>query len=356
MKLSRFTYNFHYAVNWRKPRLTLRIMQAYVDLLLRGRQPMRSIDVNIGLACNLRCTHCFAENLKFKGATVLTNEEWGDVFEQAIELGTISIAFTGGEPMISPRLFELIPLAQPDRMLVILATNATLLSPGLAARLKAAGVDLLQISVDSGIAEEHDRFRGKNGAFAATMRAIDIARAAGLKVAASPTVSHLNIDSPGFQRVIDWARREGILVNLSLAVPVGEWAGHDDCLLTPEDMERLNRLVRTTPHVRRDFETNYWTQGCGAATEKLYVSPFGDVLACPYMHISFGNVREARLADIRAKMLENPYLKDFHPRCLTAEDREFIDNYLPREFLQDRPLPRSETVFANLPQPRPAGH
>jgi MoaA/NifB/PqqE/SkfB family radical SAM enzyme len=355
MKLSRFTYNFHYAVNWKKPHLTFRILRAYADLLLRGRQPMRSIDVNIGLACNLRCTHCFAENLKIEGGTALDNEEWRDVFQQAIDLGTISVAFTGGEPMISPRLFELIPLAQPERMLVILATNATMLSPDLAARLKDAGVDLLQISIDSGIAEEHDRFRGKPGAFAATMRAIDIARAAKLKVAASPTVSHLNIDSPGFRRIIDWARRERILVNLSLAVPVGEWAGHDECLLTLEDMERINQLVRATPHVRRDFETNYWTQGCGAATEKLYVSPFGDVLACPYMHISFGNVREARLADIRARMLENPFLRDFHPRCLSAEDREFIDNYLPREFLQNRPLPRAEAVFANLSRARPPG-
>jgi MoaA/NifB/PqqE/SkfB family radical SAM enzyme len=355
MKLSRFAYNFHYAINWKKPRLTLRIMQAYANLL-RGRQPLRSIDVNIGLACNLRCTHCFAENLKFKGGTALTNEEWRDVFDQAIDLGTISVAFTGGEPMISPRLFELIPLAQPDRMLIILATNATLLSPELAGRLKDAGIDLLQISVDSGIAEEHDRFRAKDGAFAATMRAIDVARRAGLKVAASPTVSHLNIGSPGFQRIIDWARTERILVNLSLAVPVGEWAGQDDCLLTPEDMEQLNHLVRTTPHVRRDFETNYLRQGCGAATEKLYVSPFGDVLACPYMHISFGNVREGRLAEIREKMLRNPFLKGFHPRCLTAEDREFIDNYLPREFLQNRPLPRAEAVFANLPPSQPAGH
>lgn len=106
--------------------------------------------------------------------------------------------------------------------------------------------------------------------------------------------------------------------------------------------------------MRRDFETNYWTQGCGAATEKLYVSPFGDVLACPYMHISFGNVREASLAKIRERMLENPFLTGFHPRCLTAEDREFIDNYLPREFLQDRPLPRAETVFAGVARARPA--
>lgn len=354
MKLSRFSYNFSYSFNWRKPRLTVRIAKAYVQLLALRKQPMRSIDVNIGLACNLKCTHCFAENLKFKGGTPLTNEEWGDVFDQAIEMGTISIALTGGEPMISPRLFDLIALAHPDRVLIIIATNATLLTPDLAGRLKDAGADVLQISVDSGIPEEHDRFRGMDGAFAATMRAIDIARAAGLKVAASPTVSHLNLHSEGFRRIIDWAQKEKLLVNLSLAAPVGEWAGNHDCLLTPEDWQSLNQLVRNTAHVRRDFETNYLTQGCGAATEKLYFSPFGDVIPCPYMHISFGNVRETPLKEIREKMLANPFLSGFHPKCLTAEDRTFIDNYLPQEFLQNQPLPHAETVFGGLDNVQPS--
>ncbi len=87
------------------------------------------------------------------------------------------------------------------------------------------------------------------------------------------------------------------------------------------------------------------TQGCGAAIEKLYVTPFGDVIPCPYMHISFGNVREASLGAIREKMLANHYLKGFHAQCLTAEDEEFMDKHLPRQFLQGAPLPRAEDVF-----------
>jgi MoaA/NifB/PqqE/SkfB family radical SAM enzyme len=345
MKLSRFAYNFRYAVNWQKPRLTARIARAYLDLMTGRRQPLRYIDVNVGLACNLRCSHCFAENLKIKGGAELSNDEWKDVIDQCADLGTIAIGFTGGEPLVYPRLFDLIRLADPGRMLIIVCTNGTLMTPERARRLKGAGVDIVQMSVDSGEAGEHDAFRGMTGAFAKTMAAFRVARDAGLKVAAVPTVSHENIRTPGFRKIIEWARREDILVNLSMASPVGEWAGNTDCLLTDDDIAELQRLVASTPHVRRDFETNYWTEGCGAATEKLYVSPFGDVIPCPYMHISFGNVRDTPVAEIRAKMLANPYLAGFHPRCLTAEDRGFIDQYLPTQPLKNAPLPKADDVF-----------
>ncbi|MBI5247495.1 MAG: radical SAM protein [Elusimicrobia bacterium] len=346
MKVSRFVYNFRYAVNWRKPRLAARIARAYLDLLTGRRQPLRYIDVNVGLACNLRCSHCFAENLKFKGGSELSDQEWESVMGQCADLGAIAIGFTGGEPLAYPRLFDLIRLADPGRMLIIVCTNGTLMTPEMARRLKAAGVDIVQMSVDSGEAAEHDRFRGMPGAFDKTMTAFRIAQDAGLKVAAVPTVSHYNIHTPGFHKIIEWARQENILVNLSMASPIGEWAENMDCMLTAADLAELNHIVASTPHVRRDFETNYWQLGCGAATEKLYFTPFGDVIPCPYMHISFGNVREEPVAAIRAKMLANDYLAGFHPRCLTAEDHEFVENCLPKQYLQNTALPKAEEVFA----------
>ncbi len=345
MKLSRFVYNFRYSFSFHKPKLVWRITRAYLDLFSMRRHPLRYVDVNVGLACNLRCEHCFAENFQHREAAELTNEEWRSVVEQAMDLGAIALGFTGGEPLAYSRLLDLIRLSHPEEMLIVVCTNGTLLTPEKARELRAAGVDIVQMSLDSGESEEHDRFRGRPGAFEKTLEAFQVARAAGLKVAVVPTVSHQNLRTEGFRRLIEWAEREDILVNLSMAAPVGEWAGNRECVLTPEDFEVLDRLVGTKPHVRRDFETNYWTQGCGAAIEKLYVTPFGDVIPCPYMHISFGNVREASLGAIREKMLANHYLKGFHAQCLTAEDEEFMDKHLPRQFLQGAPLPRAEDVF-----------
>ncbi|MBI3553380.1 MAG: radical SAM protein [Elusimicrobia bacterium] len=345
MKLSRFYFNYRYGVHWEKPRLILRLLGAYAKLLLLRRVPMRYADINMGLACNLSCEHCFSENFKVEEGQELSDEEWSSVFRQLREMGTVALGFTGGEPLAYRRLFDLIRLAQPERMLIIVCTNGTLLTPEIARRLKKAGVDVLQISLDSGLAEEHDAFRRKTGAFTKTLGAFAAAREAGLMATVVPTVSHQNVRSPGLRALIVWARDNGVLVNLSMAAPVGEWAGNSDCLLTPGDLDELDRLTREHPHVRRDFETNYWTQGCGAAIEKLYITPFGDVLPCPYMHITFGNVRRESIDGIRRRMLANRFLKGYHPRCLTAENDEFIKNYLPKQYLKGQSLPTAEQVF-----------
>jgi MoaA/NifB/PqqE/SkfB family radical SAM enzyme len=345
MNFARLKYNFRYAVHWRKPKLTLRIIKNFIDHLVFRKQPLRYIDVNIGLACNLKCSYCFSENFKYKGAKELSVEEWKDTIEQCIDLGAMAIGFTGGEPLVYPKLFDIIKASHPEKMLIIICTNGLLLTPDQAKKLYDAGVDIVQMSMDSGSAEDHDAFAAQQGAFEKAKQAFDIGREAGLDVAAVPTVSHYNMRSEGFKKLVEWSQKENILVNLSMAAPVGGWAGNEECLLDKEDIEYLNHLVKTTPNIRRDFETNYYHMGCGASTEKLYFTPYGDVIPCPYMHIAFGNVRELSVKEIRDKMLDNKYLTGFHPICLVAEDREFIRKYLPQELLKDTPLPRSEDVF-----------
>ncbi len=34
--------------------------------------------------------------------------------------------------------------------------------------------------------------------------------------------------------------------------------------------------------------------GCPAGMEKIYITPYGDVIPCPFIHIGFGNILAAR--------------------------------------------------------------
>ncbi len=89
MKFARFKYNFRYGPQFRKPKLNFRIAKNFFDHLILRKQPLRYIDVNVGLFCNLKCQYCFSENLKHKGATSLSLEEMKDVIQQSIQLGVI---------------------------------------------------------------------------------------------------------------------------------------------------------------------------------------------------------------------------------------------------------------------------
>ena len=64
--------------------------------------------------------------------------------------------------------------------------------------------------------------------------------------------------------------------------------------------------------------------------EKIYITPYGDVLPCPFIHISFGNVKQENLKDIVRRMRMNPYLEGYPKICVAAEDREFHKNVLSK--------------------------
>lgn len=360
MKLTRFYYNFIYGFSSRKPKLLARIARSYLDILFGQRKPLRYLDLCVNLNCNLKCEHCFATAFKIPNDDVtssfnkiikplpLSVNEWHEVVCQGMDLGAISVGFTGGEPLMYPHLKEAIHAVLPEKMLILVNTNGTLLTRSKAKDLYKSGVDIIQISLDSGIMEEHDRFRNQTGAFQRAIEGMNNALAAGLKVTIVPTISHLNIRSDGIKKLISYAMQKGVLLNLSMAAPAGKWNSNSTCLLSSDDSEYLNHLVSYYPHVRRDFETNYWFYGCGAAKEKLYITPYGDVIPCPYMHISFGNVRTSPLAAIRSRMLTVNELREYHTKCLVSEDRDFIEKRMSR-IAQSQVIPVPwENIFSDM--------
>ena len=110
---------------------------------------------------------------------------------------------------------------------------------------------------------------------------------------------------------------------LALAAPAGRWQGQDALLLTPADIELIAQYTRRNPFVRTDLEGNYRHHGCGAMKEIVYITPYGDLLACPFLHIAFGHVPDEPVAAIRERALRLPWLARYWPRCLTGGDMAF---------------------------------
>lgn len=314
--------------------MILRLVLTYLGILFLGKRPLRYVDLAIGYACNLKCSHCFATALVKEGRRRILPAEYGRVVRQAMQLGAVNFSFQGGEPTLYPELIEFIRNSSPESNVISVTTNGTLLDEKEILELKRSGVDILTISLDSGIAEEHDRFRGVPGTFSRTLQCIRTARRHGLRVTLGCVVSHKNIRTKGLQDLIDLAHRLNVILFLAMAVPVGEWDQVDDIVLTPEDGELLRSLLKRYPLLRTDFDANFIRRGCGAVKEILYITPYGDVLACPFLHFSLGNVFEEELKSIRERAVRNPYLGVYYPRCLAAEDREFMEKqtkgfYLP---------------------------
>lgn len=321
---NKYLLNFRYAFRPRKPILVLRLVYTFLSIFFRKRRPLRYVDFAIGYACNLKCEHCFATALRNDTRRRLTPAEYRQIVMQAMALGAVNFSFQGGEPTIYPELVDYIRNSYPSRNLISVTTNGTLLEREQILELKRAGVDILTISLDSAVPEEHDRFRGVAGTFDKTMNTVKLALSHGLNVTLGTVVSHKNIKSQGIINLIELAHELNVIIFFALAAPLGEWADNDDIILTEDDREYMYALVRKYPLLRTDFEANFIHWGCGAVKEILYITPYGDVLPCPFLHFSLGNVMEEPLASIRDKALSNPCFGTYHHLCLAAEDKEFM--------------------------------
>lgn len=132
--------------------------------------------------CNLRCVYCMPEEGLpwLKREELLSYEEIADVVRIMAGMGLRRVRLTGGEPLVRqdlPRLAALIS-AVPGIEDLSLSTNAVLLAD-MARELRQAGVDRLNISLDSLDPERFDAIVRRPGSFQRVMAGLDAAEREG---------------------------------------------------------------------------------------------------------------------------------------------------------------------------------
>ena len=112
--------------------------------------------------CPLHCPYC-SNPVDIGGEryrTELETEHWTRVFHEARAMGVLQLALTGGEPMLRRDLDELVAAGREAGLYSTLVTAGTRFTRERAEQLKAAGLDHVQVSIQSPDAEENDRIGG----------------------------------------------------------------------------------------------------------------------------------------------------------------------------------------------------
>ena len=340
-----FILNLKYAFRPQKPLLALRLVLAVLKSKCFGRVSLRYVDFAIDYACNLRCEHCFATSLHRSKMATMVVDDYHRVANECMDQGAVNFSFQGGEPLLCPDLGKFIAACSPHKNLISVTTNGTLLTPEKILELKKYKVDILTVSLDSAIPEEHDQFRGKEGTFNTALNGIELALKAGLNVTIGTVVTHQNLHSEGINGLITLAKDLKVILYLILPVPAGKWTDQKEMLLSDEDLNYINDVTQGTPYVRTDLQANLGGYGCGAAKEILYLTPYGDVLACPFLHVTPGNIFSDTVANIRKKAMKNRFFSKYHPSCLVSSDKEFVDKYLSKTFAHEQLPAKWDDVF-----------
>ncbi|WP_099157895.1 GTP 3',8-cyclase MoaA [Virgibacillus ndiopensis] len=150
---------------------------------------LKDLRISVIDKCNFRCTYCmpkeiFGDDYAFlPESELLSFEEIIRLANSFAELGVEKIRITGGEPLLRKNLDQLIAeLNQiPGINDIALTTNGIFL-PRKAAKLKAAGLKRVNISLDAIEDEVFTKINGKGVVVLPVLKGIEAAQNAGLKV------------------------------------------------------------------------------------------------------------------------------------------------------------------------------
>ena len=152
---------------------------------------------NMTRRCNLKCVHCYAKSEDISYDNELNREQSLAMIDDLAEFGVPVLLFSGGEPLVHPRLIEYAQYAVNKGMRAVISTNGTLITKEKAKALKEIGLSYVGISLD-GLEETHDKFRGVKGSYKKAMKAIEYCQEAGIKVGLRFTINKRNVkDIPG---------------------------------------------------------------------------------------------------------------------------------------------------------------
>lgn len=174
--------------------------------------------ISITDRCNLRCCYCMPEGVQDVGMkNILTFEEIWEIVRTGVSLGITHIRITGGEPLVRKGCVDLIRGIReiPGVETITMTTNGVLLG-NYGKQLKEAGVDGVNISLDTLDPEEFYKITGKRE-LQEVLAGIRAAKTAGLPVKLN-AVNRKELDPIPLVR---YAQEENLPLRFIEMMPVG---------------------------------------------------------------------------------------------------------------------------------------
>ncbi len=311
------------------PPVNSKAYSRFIDEHLLGRINGPShAQIGVTNACPQRCDYCYN---RYKTGVPMDHETILRTVRELTRMGVFWLGLTGGEPLLNPRLVEIVEAAG-DGCAVKLFTTGCTLTPQRAADLKRAGLLYVSVSLDSPDEAEHDRIRRYPGAYRTALNAIEIFRnLGGVHVSVSTVLDKAMLREDRVEELLAFLAGLGIdEAWLSECKPAVQGLWNADEVITEEERQMLLR-VQDRHNKAAGMTVNYLGHfegrehfGCNAGNKMVYVDAFGNVSPCVFAPLSFGNVKDRPIREIYPEMR----------RCFPTEDRCFINtNYgLMREY------------------------
>jgi len=260
------------------------------------------MDLALTYRCQNDCPHCYVG--RPRDFPEMSTENWKRVIDRCWELGIPHITFTGGEATLRPDLVELVQYAEDVGLVTGLQTNGRLLRDrAYLDELLLAGLDHVQITLESHDRAIHDRMVGVEGAWQDTVEAIKTVVDADVYMMTNTTMTTENVD--GIEETIAFIASLGVptfgcnsliysgaAVTVDNGIPEGELGPILEGVKEATQAHHL-RLIWYTPTKYCEFDPTglgLGIKGCTAARYNMCVEPNGDVIPCQSYYVALGNM------------------------------------------------------------------
>ena len=292
---------------------------------IKRKECVALIQLQYNYACNFKCKHCAIERFKQKDGKTLSIADVKRIADQADAMGLASICISGGEPLTFPDLKEVINAIGPERFVISMDTNGWFLTEEKIKWLVEAGVDRIHLSID-GLESNHNMFRSAKGSWKKCVNALDLCNKHGLGVIINIVATKSLVNSGELAKQLDFIEQFGQHASIIFAKATGAFEEYKDELLDSKDIKYIQSLhgkYNSSTHLSKNCGHEF---GCMCFKRHFSITAHGDVLPCPWIPVSFGNVFNEDLDTIIKRGLSNKWFSyDSKYSCLSG-NRDMLFN------------------------------
>ena len=268
--------------------------------LIRYKAPLR-LALIVTRRCPLDCIYCYADKINASDPEkTLGLKRLREIFEEAGSLGMSDVYLAGGEPLLRKDFPEIAKIAIDADVYPHTSTKGWPVTEELVQRIAEAGMDAMQVSIDTLDPKLQDMLTQRPGSHERMVRAIHLFLKAGFKVSTNTVISSYNIsDVP---KLVKWLSEQGVSeINLS-PYSLSIYKPREDLFPTIEQYEKLiSELDEIEPEVMENGAVLHRPKsiegllsglsiegapGCGGITLGMIILPDGRVTICERLGVN----------------------------------------------------------------------
>jgi radical SAM protein with 4Fe4S-binding SPASM domain len=279
------------------------------QLAMSRRFPLRA-EIDVTYRCNFKCIHCYNSPFQktIPQSSEITNAQIKKIIDELVDLGSFSMAFTGGEPLLRKDILDILWYARSKGIYVSLFTNGYFVNKKLAREFRFMNLSV-HLTVNACRESTLKKITGVKGAFKRLMKTVSLLKENRVDFMIKSCLMRANKEE--FVGISTLARRLKVPFKFDITVGLRIDGGRDKVhlrvplqegikirrLCFPEMFDRNDRSRKPREIITSIGNHNRYLKYCSAGFDFVHINALGEMNMCvgltiPRYNVLNGSVKE----------------------------------------------------------------